>query len=78
MTPTTGVHWSADGPFFSLRSKRFRAVQKQKTRNESQRLREKWRKSKGGSCFISRAAKNENPVPRVNRTETLATQAPRF
>ena len=32
-----------------------------------------------GSCFISRAAKTENPVPRSffapNQTETLATQA---
>ena len=28
----------------SLRSKRFRAVSEQRTRNESQRLREKWRK----------------------------------
>ena len=32
-----------------------------------------------GSCFISRVAKTENPVPRLsllrNQTETLATQA---
>ena len=32
----------------SLRSKRFRAVKEQRTRNESQRPREKWRKWKSG------------------------------
>ena len=39
------------------------APREQRRRNESQRPREKWRKKKG-SCFISRAAKTENPVPR--------------
>ena len=41
----------------SLRSKRFRAVLEQRTRNESQRPRERWRKWKS-------AAKTKNPVPR--------------
>ena len=45
----------------SLHSKRFRAVEEQRTRNESQMAQVKER---GGSRFISRAAKTENPVPR--------------
>ena len=50
----------------SLRSKRFRAVQEQRKRNESQRPRENdvSKRAFFGSCFISRAAKTENPVPR--------------
>ena len=51
--------------FYSLRSKRFRAVSEQRTRNESQRSPEngasKW---VWQSFHFSRAAKPENPVPR--------------
>ena len=63
----------------SLRSKHFRPVSEQRTRNESQKPHEKW-----GSRTIFRADKTENPVPRRtflglsllwNHTETLATQA---
>ena len=63
----------------SLRIKRFRAVSEQRTRNECQKLREKW-----GSRTTFRADKTENPVPRRpflglpllrNHTEILATQA---
>ena len=61
----------------SLRSKPFRAVSEQRTRNESQRLRE------NGAFFDSRsiscAVKAENPVPRSffapKLNGTLATQA---
>ena len=63
----------------SVRSKRFRPVSEQRTRNESQKPHEKW-----GSRTIFRADKTENPVPRRpflglsllrNHTEMLATQA---
>ena len=55
---------------------RFRAVSGQRTRNESQRPREK-KSTKGGYGSILCAAKTENPVPRSfllrNQTQTLAT-----
>ena len=47
----------------SLRSKRFRAVSEQGTRNESQRPREKMGRVKERGGGLS-AAKTENPVPR--------------
>ena len=52
----------------SLRSKRFRAVLEQRTRNESKTARKsvsmRFRSKERGTSQRSRAAKTENPVPR--------------
>ena len=62
-------------PWVCLRSKRFRAVSEQRTRNEGQRPRENWYEWKSGEA---------RPKPKIpflglslprNQTETLATQA---
>ena len=73
----------------SLRSKRFRLVSEQRTRDESKRPREKWRKWKSGEgvwgwgtkSLVSFLARSKPKIPILglsllrNQTETLATQA---
>ena len=69
-----GVHTR---DFVSLRSKRFRAVSEQRTRNESQRVREFFFHFFRSRSIFSRG-RNRNSLGLSllrNQTETLATQA---
>ena len=55
---------AASEPGLSLPGKRLRAVSEHRTRNESQRLREKRRE--GNSGYRYSREKTENPVPRCS------------
>ena len=75
LLPKLAYSRTADGSFISLRSKRFRAVKEQRTKNESQRPREKWREWKSGEGVGKKGRKRLQTNPGILKTAHLACHA---
>ena len=75
LLPKLAYSRTADGSFISLRSKRFRAGKEQRTKNESQRPREKWREWKSGEGVGKKGRKRLQTNPGILKTAHLACYA---